>query len=364
MSYLSRFFVFCLLAFFISIPSIVPTQAQDTFDRVAMLEGLVSETILPLHQTFAEEAIILEASAITFQADPTEENLTTLRDAYITTALAFEHISVYRFRRVMIWITQIERYPSNLSFVEATLTETDAEDITPAFASSLGSAEKGLPVIDYLLFADDAFDLLVASDVRRAYTTALATDVRVIADILVEEWTPEEGGYGDQFIDADGEASSVRSAISMLANEIIGSLEVTTADFVGAPLGYGSGGTPIPEMAKAPYSETSSARLVAYLEGIRFAFNGMGETPSLATYLDFLGADYEDELMSVAINTQIDTIIDNLNLLEQPLQVAVVDDTEMVVTIYDNFVVLLRLVKTDMANQLGITVTFSDNDGD
>ncbi|MEL6525297.1 MAG: imelysin family protein [Chloroflexota bacterium] len=364
MNYLSRIFVFSLLTLFISIQLAVPTQAQTSFDRVAMLEGIVTETVLPLHMTFAEEALVLETTAITFEADPTEENLLALRQAYLTTALAFEHISVYRFRRVMIWMSQIERYPSNVSFVEATLTELTVEEITPDFASSVGSAEKGLPVLDYLLFAEDALTLLTTSDVRRAYTTALAINIREIADILVEAWTPDEGGYADNFMSADGEPSSVRSAISMLSNEIIASLEVTTADFLGAPLGYDAGGTPNPALVKAPYSETSIARLIAYLEGVQFALNGLEDAPSLANYLDFIEAEYEGERLTVVINTHIDTAINNLNQVEQPLHITVVEDTEEVVTIYNSFVAILRLVKTDMANQLGITVTFSDNDGD
>ncbi|MEL7434639.1 MAG: hypothetical protein AAFN11_11895, partial [Chloroflexota bacterium] len=116
MNYLPRIFVFSLLTLFISIQLAVPTQAQASFDRVAMIEGVVTETVLPLHMTFAEEALALEAVAIIFEADPTEENLVALRQMYINTVIAFERTSPFHFQRLMPYVTQIERHPPTIEF--------------------------------------------------------------------------------------------------------------------------------------------------------------------------------------------------------------------------------------------------------
>ncbi|MEO1291047.1 MAG: hypothetical protein AAFV93_25210, partial [Chloroflexota bacterium] len=131
----------------------------------------------------------------------------------------------------------------------------------------------------------------------------------------------------------------------------------------------GDSPSPLNAISKPSILATSRSRVVllygAYtLAGFEMAFNGLGESPSLADYLDFLGAELDGEVMSTVINQSIETTITALNTIEQPVQIAVSEDNETVTTAYNNTLSLLRLVKTDMANQLGITVTFSDNDGD
>ena len=81
-------------------------------------------------------------------------------------------------------------------------------------------------------------------------------------------------------------------------------------------------------------------------------------------YLDFLGATYEGQPLSAAITEQTESALAALAAIEQSLSVAVVEDPDAVRTLYDEVKALLVLVKSDMANHLGITITFSDNDGD
>lgn len=341
----------------------LPAQAQG-FDRRAMLEGLVSETILPLHQVLAEKAEILEATGLVFQADPTDETFTAFQEAWHETSIAFEHVQVYRFQRVMPYMTQIDSNPPNIPFIEGYIEIEPIGTIDTVFVQNLGSSSKGLPALEYFIFADDALTQLTESQNRLDYTVGLAVDVKRVADELVIEWTPDTGGFADRFIDADGEVSSVRSSVSMLSNEMIAELEDIARFWLGGPLGFRDGGEPQPDLVEAPFSDASVEKLVANVEGFQMAFNGLGDAPSLADYLDFLGAEYNGMPMSEAINIQAETVIAALEAIEQPLQIAVSEDTETVQIAYHEAVTLLQLIKTDMANQLGITVTFSDNDGD
>lgn len=339
------------------------TQAQG-FDRQAMLEGLVTETILPLHETLAVEATELETAGVAFQADPNSETLAAFQRAWEDTSIAFERLQVYRFQRVMPYMTQLDSNPPNIAFIEGYIDLEDPGTIDTTFVEFLGSSSKGLPALEYFIFGDDALASLIEVQNRRDYAAALAADIRRVVDELVVEWTPIASGYGDRFISADGEPNSVRSSVSMLTNEMIAELEDVARFWLGGPLGYHDGGEPQPDLVEAPYSGTSTAKLIANLEGIEMALNGAGNAPSLADYLDFLGAEMNGEPMSAVLNTQIETTIAALEAIDAPLQVAVVEDTAAVEAAYDEAVTLLRLVKTDAAAQLGITVTFSDNDGD
>ena len=339
-------------------------QAQS-FDRGAMLDDLVRETILPLHETLAQEAATLDNAAQTFYNNPSEDTLSDFRDAWKATSIAFEQVEVYGFRRVMLYVTQLDREP-NISFIENTIDEQEPGTMIERFAQNLGSAVKGLPALEYLIFSENALETLTETAKRREYAAALASDIHRVSDELVEVWTADNAGYADRFIRADDEPSSVRSAVSLLANELIAKTETIAQMQLGLPLGYQHGGAVQPEAVEAPYSQTSLAKIRANLEGIRIAFNGLepDDTLSLADYLDFLGAEYDGKLMSDVINAQIDTAIEAVNSIEQPLQEALVNDPEGVERAYSVVVDLLRLIKVDMANQLGITVTFSDNDGD
>jgi len=341
----------------------IPAQAQS-FDRRAMLDALVTETILPLHQALAEESAALEAAGATFQSDPTAENLAAFQAAWQATSIAYEHVQLYSFQRVMPYMTQLDSAPPNIPFIEGYVDLEEPGTIDAAFVEFLGSSSKGLPALEYFIFADDALTSLTDVQNRRDYAAALAVDVRRVADLLVDEWTPGNDGYGDRFLSADDEPANVRGSVSMLTNEMIAELEDVARFWLGGPLGYRDGGEPMPELVEAPYSGTSVAKLIANVESVQLALNGSSDAPALADYLDFLGAELDGEPLSDVLNAQATTVIEALEAVEGPLAVAVVEDTETVQVAYDEAVTLLRLVKTDAANQLGITVTFSDNDGD
>ncbi len=340
-----------------------PAQVQS-FDRRAMLDALVTETILPLHQTLAQEAATLETAGATFQGNPTAENLVAFQAAWQATSIAYEHVQLYSFQRVMPYMTQLDSAPPNIPFIEGYVDLEEPGTIDAAFVEFLGSSSKGLPALEYFIFAEGALTSLTEVQNRRDYAAALAVDVRRVADLLVDEWTPGNDGYGDRFLSADDEPANVRGSVSMLTNEMIAELEDVARFWLGGPLGYRDGGEPMPELVEAPYSSTSVAKLIANVESFQVALNGSGDAPALADYLDFLGAELDGEPLSDVLNAQATTVIEALEAIEGPLSVAVVEDTDTVQAAYDEAVTLLRLVKTDAANQLGITVTFSDNDGD
>ncbi len=344
--------------------SVQNTVQAQSFDRRAMLDALVLETILPLHETLATEAAELEAAGQAFQADPTEDTLADFQAAWEEASIAFEHIQVYSFQRVMPYMTQLDSAPTNIPFIEDYIELEEPGTIDAEFVSLLGSSSKGLPALEYLIFSEDALADLTETQNRRDYAVAAAADIRRVADQLVTEWTPGEGGYADRFISADGEPASVRSSVSMITNEMIAGLEDVARFWLGGPLGYRNGGEPQPDLVEAPYSNTSVSKLVANLEGVQMALNGHEDVPSLADYLDFLGAELDGEPLSEVLNAEIEALIEQLNSIDGPLQTAVVEDTATVEETYEQAVDLLQLVKTDTANQLGITVTFSDNDGD
>ncbi|MEO0560655.1 MAG: imelysin family protein, partial [Chloroflexota bacterium] len=157
------------------------TQAQG-FDREAMLEGLVNETILPLHETLAAEAAELEVAGVAFQTDPNAETLAVFQGAWKDTSIAFEHLQVYRFQRVMPYMTQLDSSPPNIPFIEGYIELEEPGTINAEFVEFLGSSSKGLPALEYFIFGEGALASLSEVQNRRDYAAALAADIRRVAD--------------------------------------------------------------------------------------------------------------------------------------------------------------------------------------
>ena len=68
--------------------------------------------------------------------------------------------------------------------------------------------------------------------------------------------------------------------------------------------------------------------------------------------------------MSAAIHAQFDDVLTALGDIDGALRDAVTESPVEVEAAFESMRTLLVLLKTDMAALLGITVTFSDSDGD
>ena len=134
---------------------------------------------------------------------------------------------------------------------------------------------------------------------------------------------------------------------------------------LGRPLGVSTdpevaGGAPAPERVVAPYARASTALARAELDGYRALLANGG----LIVLLDDLDAELDGQALSTALLGQLDAADGALAALDRPLALAVADTPDAVQMAYDEVLALHRMVKTNVANWLAVSVTFSDNDGD
>ncbi|MCB9161106.1 MAG: imelysin family protein [Caldilineaceae bacterium] len=345
--------------------------AQAPFDREAMLNGLVQRVIVPVHDAAAAEAATLAAAAHAFADTPTPANLAALQEQWRRTALAWKEAELYAFRDVMILHSQIDKWPTNERFIEGFIAGTERLDA--AFAADIGSTSKGLPAVEYLIFdpkrPPDAlvadFTAGAAGERRRQYVAALAQDLAAKTAELAAMWAGPDG-QGAAFIAAATPGEDLNGSISMLTNEMIVLLEDIAQHKLGDPMGHLSFGVPAPTFVEAGRSGASLALIRADLQGLTRAFHG-GDAPDdvgLDDYLTYLDAEYEGQPLAAVISAQIDAALAAVDAVDPPLRVAVEMNPDAVQAAYDAIEQLLVLVKVDMANHLGVTVTFSDNDGD
>ncbi|MEL6731237.1 MAG: imelysin family protein [Bacteroidota bacterium] len=333
----------------------------ESFEREAMLQNIADNVILPTHRDFAQEAASLNTRVSTFAQDPTQANLEAAQQQWMATKRAWKRCELFNVGEAKQGFLHnpIDKWPTNTDFLEENLADNDALD--QDFVEGTGSTSKGLPALEYFLFAENGLtdfttDSLAAK--RQAYIQGLAANLNTRAQVLVTTW--EDGK--DAFV-ANIENFS-RGSINELVNTQVGVLEKVIGDKLGKPLGKSNGGTPEPDRVEAPYSQVSLSLIQENLQGLKAAFTGTQTAPGFDDLLDHVEAQSGEELLSEVILAQLDLCIDEANALNDPLATRVTDQASDVDALSESIRTLLGFIKVDMANNLGILITFNDTDGD
>ncbi len=346
------------------------------FDRGALLENTTTNLILPQQTAFIAASAELESAANNFAANPTAETLDALQASWREASLAWMPLTLYRYSDVddALLHNPIDNRPARESFIEETIASD--QPITPEMVDGIGSSSKGLAAIEVLIFGSEGDNSAVLAQFtsdpnaprRMAYLTATATHLTDSAEALHAFWQPDQEDYATAFIEADMDGGDIQSSINMIVNQLLSELEGIINQRLGKPLGKSSGGDPHPELVEALYSDHSLPRIIATVEGMQALFNGSSDSSAealgLDDYLDFLDATYENGALSDAINAQFEAALAALSAIDQPLDQAIENQPEQVEAAYQELRTLLVLLKSDMVNQLGVTITFNDNDGD
>ena len=342
-----------------------PAEAQQPFDRAAMVENITLNVAIPAYDEFVERAKELDAAAQAFQNERNDPNLIAVQQAWRAASLQWSRCEVISLGFVMFLQGQINTTPANIEFIEEFIASAD--ELTVGFISGKGSSSKGLSAIEYLVFYAEYPQTLGSrfasqpEGVRRmdylvATTGALveaAEEVRAEWDINAEVYTEDDDISGAllDMLERD------------IANELIASLDLVLKH-IGDPLGRYAGGDPRPELVTSPYASYSVLQAMASLEGIYALYIGGEDGLGFDDYLDAVSAEFEDEPLSEVIGQQFETVYNHLLRIGQPLTVAVVDNPEIVDIAFEELRTLLRYMRVDMFSELSIALTFNDNDGD
>jgi predicted lipoprotein len=332
-----------------------------SFDRRAMLTTLAETVIMPWHEQFTAESTALQTAVYQFRDQPSEETLAKLQDQWRATAITWAQIEPFGFRFTMVVHNQIKKWPINPHFIEDFIAE--GEPIDEPMIESIGSTSKGLVAIEYFIFSPETSQAELVQRLsqeprRMAYLVALVENLQRKAGELEALWSPAGDNQLQAFIEADFSGNEVQGSISMLANEMIEMVEVIANNKLNYPL-KGAYATPQPQAVESPYAQASLPLIEANLRSLRQTFEA-----GFAGYLDFLQADYNGQPLSEVTDAQFERALTALEAIDSPLAVAVVENPEPVAEAHEEVKNLVVLLKADLANHLGITITFSDNDGD
>ena len=339
----------------------LPTQVQaQSFDRKAMLEN-TAQVFLDCHQAFSQKAQALNKVTQAFVELPSVETLELTQAAWKEAGYAWAQCEFYEIGglEVMILHNQINKAPNTLQIEEALASDVVLDS---AFIEKKGSTMKGLATLELFLFNPEGNQVILQSfsdSRRRDYLKALGENLERKASELVNHWSAEGENYIATFAAADQADGSVKGSTNMLMNELINSLEKVAREKIYNPLGDVSSDERKPEISEAYLSRTSLERIKGNIISAQHMFTG-GQGQGIDDYLVFLGADK----LSRQITDQLEATLEAIDQIDEPFEDALVNHPERISQVYNALKNLLILISVDAANQLGITVTFNDSDGD
>jgi predicted lipoprotein len=346
----------------------------DETSRVAMLQNVGSNVIIPSFEAFQTNAQALTTVAEAYAADvKSETKLAAVQNAWTAAAQSWKKASLFTQGPIddAFLASSIYFNTTNTTGIEKAISQPGGA-VDDAYIEGLGAALKGFPAIEYLLFSTSGNAAIIGNYSgingagRGVFLKALCANLQKQAATVVSKWKASDGNYIKTFVDANGR--DINSSFGVLANKMIDLVYTVKDERLGAPMGKRNNGTPQPGLVDAKLSNASLVLMKAELQSIENAFTGKNlsgtDGPGIDDMLDEAGAKSGDQPLSAKIKAQFATVNAKIALITDPLGTAVTTQKDQVSAVYDEVKKLQVLMEVDMINNLGVLLTFSDNDGD
>ena len=337
----------------------------DPPDEAAVLASVTDMVIVPGYESVAERTGRLRESLDQLCAGPSETSMEGARQAWRdarepwmrSEATWFGPVHDRRSLGVVDW-PQVR--PDRIEAMLETGPATTDEHVRDRLAST----QRGLGAIEYVLFEPGAVGALSQRETGRCgYLKALGRVVEAEAAGIAEAWSSgTDGGpaYKDFF--------TGRSDSSLLTGQAVGDM-VRTQVFLmrtlvdmrlASAMGLREGGH---DLTALPGGNGLNALsdLRNEVLGIRDVYLGAGKEGDLGV------SDLVRELSEETderMREQFDSSLAAIDAVQAPLRTAVVERPEQVREVYDRLMDLQRTLSTEVVSLLGVSVGFSDTDGD
>lgn len=320
----------------------------EDFDKQAMLEQLADAVILPAYNSLNAEIAAFTSDFESYKSDPSLANANALRAQLDAVSLAWQSCAPFELGPAAdrsLKLT-VNTFPTDTARVQELFSQTEYD-----LGNAQNTAAKGFPALEYVLSRPDSTWDLDFIEANLAW-------VEAPVELVGSDWNST---YRDEFVTSTG--SDVGSSLGLLVNALNQDFELVKNAKVGIPLGKKTLGVAQPEKVEALYSGHSISLLRANLVTIRDAFTG-GSGSGIDDYLDALDARRGDMLLSEAIEEGFVTCLEGVDAIQVPLNEAIETNPSLVEDLHAKLQNQVVLLKTDMPSQLGVQITYQDNDGD
>ena len=339
-------------------------NGTTTVPLIDVLDSLADNIGLAHFLSFQEQAAIMMSAATDFCANPTLEGLEQTRTAWWDTRKPWKHAEIIQFGPLTEYPERlgpkIDDWPVNAGAVDAKIEGDSALDLD-AF-SQMGTATRGLPVVEYLLWGlgEESLGQFIAVTRRCEMLVGAAQDVHANAGLLVHSWDVD---WRDQLRgQADGDGlvmKDEKDVIDEWVNRLIFTPEFIRETKLGKPKGDKSDGSPQPDTLESRSSARSLQDALDVLAGIEHVWSGDLNGDHLGVK-DLVQNDS-------ALVSQMDNLFvvsqSRLSDIPETLEETIYSQPEIISRAQSALIELQRVLQSDVAANIGITVRFG-HDGD
>lgn len=322
--------------------------------RADVLGDLADEVIVPAYERLATSTEALAAAAAELCSTLDPDDLAAARRALEEARADWSYSEAMWVGPVMerrSWA--VIDWPISPAEIEDLIADTAVEIDYDRLARRIGADQRGLGAVDYLLGPPGAGALDDLADLRRcAYLAGTAEVAAAEAALLPADWTDDfegEGPYRAVFVDPDG------SGLDDVVNDAVFLLEAITDLELGAALGEMGREADPSRIGEGP-AGLGAADLADRLEGLRAVLIGPDDAGGLSP---LLGDDLTGRLAA-----RFASAAAAVAAIEPPLLDAVTTSPQTVSAARAAIKDLQITIATEVVSRLGVTIGFSDADGD
>ncbi len=337
------------------------TPAPEKATRAEVIQSLTAQVILPGYKAAADCMATLKQSVDALCSAPSDAGLDAARDAWREARQAWLRTESYRFGPAMDRrsISVVDWWPIDAEKIDRNLADDDevtAERVT----EFLPATQRGMSVAEYLLFEGESAGLSGGSDTRRcSYLKAVATVVSDEVTGILTDWqgTADSSSYASYFdgtgslalIDSDAEAEVVRSLVFQVRS------------IANMRLGAGLGIDQEVDASAIPTGGADHSRedLLSQLDSIASVYRGAEGGMGVSARVSAMSAEIDARMLAA-----IEATIAAARNLDGSIIAQLDGNPAQVRAVYDNMKELQRVLNTEIVSLLGVSVGFSDTDGD
>lgn len=342
------------------------TSNLDKYDRANLLQSIASNVISPAYTDFKNTTDALSSATNDFNSNPTQTNLTAVQSAFENTLEKWMYCEAFNFEYASASSlqNQIATTPANFAVIESELLNNNIDE---AYINATGTTRKGLAAIEYLLYDKsqnaqavlDSFTLSSNSANRKLYLTALVQHLRIKATQANTEWN--NGASYTSFISKT--KLDIGGSLNAFVNTFAEHIELVRKGKIGKPSGIENNGL----VDTAGFEYRLSGRSLKNIEANINAWKAIFTSKTgvgLDDYVDFVEAKYNGNPLSSTISAQLDECLTKVAVINTSLTKAALIQPNDIRALHLEIKKLTVLTKVDLASNLGVIITFSDNDGD
>jgi predicted lipoprotein len=342
-------------------PSTTNTSLGN-YDQTAMLTNIGNNIMMAGINTLATSTTAAQTAISAFAASPNSTTLTAAQTAWTTVAQNWALVSPFNIGPLNdnLISANVDTWPANDAKIEAAITAQSS-------AASVGADTKGLKGLEYLLFDKNGNTAVLAkytgtgAAARITFLNSVAKDLTTQIASLQTGWTTTYLAY---FENAKG--NDVSSSVSQIINTVSLYLDVVKNMKIGNPIGMGvkvNDNLPHPDMIEYTLAEQSLPVMKANIQAMKTVFDG-ASGQGLDDLLNYVNAQKNGQNLSTIVDNQFNDVINKINLINSPYATAVTSQKQQVQDVFNSLKTLIAYFKVDVANNLGVTITFADTDGD